>query len=556
MDFLRSILVEHSALQGTAIISLVIALGIALGKLRFGGVSLGVTFVFFVGIFAGHLGLSIDPQMLSFAESFGLVLFVYELGLQVGPGFISSLQHGGMKLNGLGMCLIFLGTVTALLLGLGLNVSLPDISGIMCGATTNTPALAAAQQTIKQFGLSASGAALGCAVTYPLGVVGVIIAIIILRKLPLSRKADAMNTSGETSEKPCVAKYKILNPGLFGKSIYELSTISSTQFVISRMWSKGETFTPEGADIINENDEVLVVTTERYLPMLTILFGEKIEDEDYNSADFNWNKIEGPLMSKHIVITRPKLNGKKLGALKLRNKYHVNISRVLRSGVELLATPKLVLHFGDQLTAVGDAKSLEEVESFFGGKRSKTLSEPNLASIFVGIFVGLILGCVPVSFPGISMPVKLGLAGGPIIAGILMGAYGPRLRLVTYTTRSANRRMRGIGLSLYLACLGIDSGEHFVETLFRPEGFLWVGIGFIITIVPVIIMGVVAMRFSKLDFGSTCGMLCGAMANPMALNYVNDIVPNDNPSVSYATVYPLGMFMRVVIVQILLMVLL
>lgn len=531
-----------------------IALGRALGKLKLAGISLGVTFVFFVGILAGHLGLGIDSQMLQFAESFGLVLFVYELGLQVGPGFISSFQHGGMKLNMLGVGVILLGTITALLLGWSLGVPLEDISGILCGATTNTPALAAAQQTLEQMGIDSSGAALGCAVTYPLGVVGVILAVLLLTKTKTSKKAP-VPTSHDGGERTYVGKFKILNPGIYGKIVAEVAQVTTAKFVISRIW-KGETaVTPDGTHLLQEGDIVLVVTEEQYLPMLTALFGERLEDEEYNKDDFDWSKVDSHLISKHVIITRSEFNGKKLGALRLRNRYGVNVSRVLRSGVQLLATPKLVLQFGDRLTVIGDASSVEKVEHLMGGQ-VKTLREPNLASIFVGILLGLIVGSIPIAIPGISTPVKLGLAGGPIIAGILMGAYGPRLHLVTYTTRSANLMMRGIGLSLYLACLGLASGSHFFETVMRPEGLLWIGIGFIITTVPVLIMAIIAMRLVRLDFGSTCGMLCGAMANPMALNYVNDIIPNDNPSVSYAAVYPLGMFLRVIIAQVLLMVLL
>lgn len=554
MDFINSILFEHSALQATIIISLVIALGRALGKLKLAGISLGVTFVFFVGILAGHLGLSIDSQMLQFAESFGLVLFVYELGLQVGPGFISSFQHGGLRLNMLGIGVILLGTVTALLLGWSLGVPLEDVSGILCGATTNTPALAAAQQTLEQMGYDSSGAALGCAVTYPMGVVGVILAILLMTKMAISKKSNNA-ASREASERTYVGKFKILNPGICGKIVAEVAQVTTAKFVISRIW-KGETaVTPDGTHLLQDGDIVLVVTEEQYLPMLTALFGERLEDKEYNQDDFDWNHIDGKLVSKHVVITRSEFNGKKLGSLRLRNRYGVNVSRVLRSGVQLLATPKLVLQFGDRLTVIGDAASVEKVESLMGGQ-VKTLREPNLASIFVGILLGLVIGSIPIIIPGISTPVKLGLAGGPIIAGIFMGAYGPRLHLVTYTTRSANLMMRGIGLSLYLACLGLASGTHFFETVMRPEGLLWVGLGFVITVVPVLVMASFAMRVAHLDFGSTCGMLCGAMANPMALNYVNDIIPNDNPSVSYAAVYPLGMFLRVVIVQILLMVLL
>lgn len=554
MDFLSSLFFEQSALQGTVIISLVIALGKALGKLKIAGISLGVTFVFFVGILAGHLGLVIDQQMLLFAECFGLVLFVYELGLQVGPGFISSFQHGGLKLNFLGVGLVLLGTATALLVGLGLNIPLPEVSGILSGATTNTPALAAAQQTIEQFGIDSSSAALGCAVSYPLGVVGVILAILLLSKLSISKKALVSNNA-ENEEQTYVAKFKILNPGLFGKTISEIAKVTSAKFVISRIWSDDNAITPSGEDYIKSQDTVLVVTEKKYLPTITALFGERIHDEDYNKEDFDWDNVDKQLISRHVVITRSEINGKKLGSLRLHNKYGVNVSRVLRSGLQLLATPGLVLQFGDRLTVIGNADSIKRVEEAMGDQ-VKTLSEPNLASIFVGILCGLILGSIPIALPGISMPVKLGLAGGPIIAGILMGAYGPRLHLVTYTTLSANLMMRGIGLSLYLACLGIASGSHFFETVMRPEGLMWIGLGLVITVVPVLFIAIIAMRFAHLDFGSTCGMLCGAMANPMALNYVNDIIPNDNPSVSYASVYPLCMFLRVVIIQVLLMVLL
>ena len=554
MDFLNSILFEHSALQATIIISVVIALGRALGKLRFAGVSLGVTFVFFVGILAGHLGLSIDNQMLLFAESFGLVLFVYELGLQVGPGFISSFQHGGMRLNLLGIGVIVLGTITALLLGWTMGVPLQDVSGILCGATTNTPALAAAQQTLVQMGYDSSGAALGCAVTYPLGVIGVIIAILLLSKMPLSRKANEQ-VGQESPERPYVGKFKVLNPGICGKKVADVAQLITAKFVISRIWRGDNAVTPDGTHVLQSDDIVLVVTEEKYMSMLAALFGQRLDDREYNQEGFDWNHLDGKLISKHVVITRSEINGRKLGALKLRTRFGINVSRVLRSGIQLVATPKLVLQIGDRLTIIGDASSIERVEEVLGGQ-VKTLREPNLASIFVGILLGLIIGSIPIAIPTISTPVKLGLAGGPIIAGILMGAYGPRFHLVTYTTRSANLMMRGIGLSLYLACLGLASGSHFFATVMRPEGLLWIVLGFLITVIPVFIMAIVAMRLAKLDFGSTCGMLCGAMANPMALNYVNEIISNDNPSVSYAAVYPLGMFLRVVIVQILLMVLL
>ena len=551
MEWLYNLFFEHTALQAVVILSLIISIGLGLGKLHICGVSLGVTFVFFMGIFAGHLGFSIDPQMLTYAESFGLVLFVYALGLQVGPGFFSSFQRGGCKLNLLGLGVILLGTVMAVALTTITPISMPDMVGILCGATTNTPALGAAQQTLKQLGESTSGAALSCAVTYPLGVVGVILAIIVVRKL-FVRPSDMEQHEHEDPNQTYIATFQVHNPAVFNKSIHDLVYVSTIKFVISRLWRNGQVCIPTSEKVIKENDRLLVVTTEKDVQALTILFGEQ-EKKDWNKEDIDWDAIDSQLISKHIVISRPEINGKKLGSLRLRNMYGINISRVLRSGVQLLATPELVLQLGDRLTVVGEAAAIKNVEKVLGNT-VKTLKDPNLASIFIGIVFGLVVGSIPIAIPGISSPVKLGLAGGPIIAGILIGSYGPRLHLVTYTTRCASLMLRGIGLSLYLACLGLDSGAHFFDTVMRPEGALWIGIGFLITFIPVVIMALVSLRLCKMDFGNTCGMLCGSMANPMALNYANDIIPNDNPAISYATVYPLGMFVRVIIAQLILMI--
>ncbi len=550
MEWLYNLFFEQSALQAVVILSLITAVGLGLGKIHIFGISLGVTFVFFMGILAGHLGFSIDPQMLTYAESFGLVLFVYALGLQVGPGFFSSFQRGGYRLNLLSLGVIVLGTVMAVLLSRVTTIDLPDMVGILCGATTNTPALGAAQQTLKQLGEPTSGAALSCAVTYPLGVVGVILAILVVKKL-FVRPSDMEDHEHDDPNHTYIATFQVHNPAIFDKSIQDIGKSGYPKFVISRVWRDGAVSIPTSDKILKENDRLLVITTEKDVPALTILFGEQ-ENRDWNKEDIDWNAIDSKLISKHIVISRPEINGKKLGSLRLRNTYGINISRVLRSGVQLLATPGLVLQLGDRLTVVGEAAAIHNVEKVLGNT-VKTLKDPNLASIFIGIVVGLIVGSIPIAVPGISSPVKLGLAGGPIIIGILIGSYGPRLHLVTYTTRSANLMLRGIGLSLYLACLGLDAGSHFFETVMRPEGALWIGLGFLITFVPVVIMALVALRLCRMDFGSTCGMLCGSMANPMALNYANDIIPNDNPAVSYATVYPLGMFTRVIIAQLILM---
>ena len=550
MEWLNNLFFSHSPLQAVVIISIIIAAGLGLGKIRFFGISLGVTFVFFAGILAGHLGFSIDAKMLSYAESLGLVLFVYELGLQVGPGFFSSFRKGGVQLNMLAMGVVLLGTLMAVALSYATSTPMSEMVGILCGATTNTPALGAAQQTLKELGMQSTGAALSCAVTYPLGVVGVILAMLAVRKL-FVKPSDIDNGEHDEQNQTFIATYSVQNPGIFDKCIKEVAEFTHTKFVISRLWRDNKVSIPTSEMVLKENDRLLVVTTEKDASALTALFG-KMEPKDWNNENIDWNAIDSKLVSRKIIITRPEINGKRLGALKLRNSYGINISRVTRNGVLLLATPKLILQLGDRLTVVGEEKAIENIEKVLGNA-SSTLNEPNLAAIFIGIVLGLILGSIPIFIPGMSTPVKLGLAGGPIVVGILIGCFGPRFHLVTYTTRSANLMLRGIGLSLYLACLGLDAGAHFFETVLRPEGALWIGLGFLITFVPVVIMALVAMRYSRLDFGSACGMLCGSMANPMALNYANDTLPGDNPSVSYATVYPLAMFCRVIIAQIIVM---
>ena len=550
MDWLYSLFVEHSALQAVVVLSLISAIGLGLGKIHVCGFSLGVTFVFFAGIVAGHFGLSIDPQMLNYAESFGLIIFVYALGLQVGPGFFSSFRSGGVKLNMLASGVVLIGTLMTVLGSYSLGISLPDMVGILCGATTNTPALGAAQQTLKQMGLEASTPALGCAVAYPLGVVGVILAVLVIRKL-LTRKEDLELNEKEDANKTYIAAFQVHNPAIFNKSIKEIGGLNYPKFVISRLWRDGNVSIPTSEKVIREGDRLLVVTSEKYAPELTVLFGAQ-EHTDWNKEDIDWNAIDSQLLSLRIVVTRPELNGKKLGSLHLRNHYGINISRVYRSGVQLLATAELTLQLGDRLTVVGEAAAIQNVEKVLGNA-VKSLKGPNLVAVFIGIILGLALGAIPISIPGISAPVKLGLAGGPIIVGILIGTFGPRMHMVTYTTRSANLMLRALGLSLYLACLGLDAGAHFFDTVFRPEGLMWIGVGFALTVIPVLIMGIVAFKGMKVDFGTTAGMLCGSMANPMALNYANDTIPGDNPSVAYATVYPLCMFLRVIIAQVLLM---
>ena len=550
MDYISTLFFEHSALQAIVVLSLISALGLILGRIHVRGISLGITFVFFIGLLAGHLGLSIDSQMLYYAETFGLVLFVYALGLQVGPGFFSSMRTEGAKLITPALMVLLTGTAAAIVLGILCGVPMSDMSGILCGATTNTPALAAAQQTLEQMGIESSGAALGCALTYPLGVVGVIMAIIVLRKF-FVRKSDMPLPDSKHRKNVFIASYRVTNPGIFGKTIAEVASISKHNFVISRMWHNGHVLIPMSDRQLLENDILLVITKPNEAEALGLVFGEK-EKKDWNSSEIDWNKIDSELISQRILVTRPEINGKKLASLRLRNNYGINISRVYRSGVQLLATPDLILQLGDRITVVGEAADIKRVEGILGNA-VKSLNEPNLVSVFIGMILGLMVGCIPLSIPGISLPVKLGLAGGPIIVGILIGTFGPRLHMVTYTTQSANMMLRALGLNLYLACLGLDAGEHFFETVMRPEGILWLALGLLITFVPVVITGIFAMRRLRLDFGSVSGMLCGSMANPMALSYANETIDGDNPSVAYATVYPVCMFLRVVIIQLVVM---
>lgn len=549
IDILNDFLSNYQDIQAIIIISIISALGLALGKLKVGGISLGVTFVFFVGILAGHLGVEIDHQMLRYAESFGLVIFVYALGLQVGPGFFSSFRQGGIQLNLLSIGLVLLGTVFSIALMPVFGIDLPDMVGILCGATTNTPALAAAQQTLQQLNMDTSGAALSCAVTYPLGAVGVILALALVHKF-FVKKERTVSAVNEHSNHTYIAEFKINNSGISGKKICDISQISHRKFVISRLWRDGKVFIPIFNTELLLGDHILVITTEDDLDSLTMLFGEQ-EKKDWNNSSIDWNKIDSQLISQRIVVSKSEINGKKLGDLKLRNHFGVNITRVYRAGVQLLATPDLVLQFGDKLTVVGEKASLKNVEELLGNA-IKSLKEPNLITIFIGIILGLLLGVIPIALPGMDSTIRLGLAGGPILSGILIGAFGPRLHMVTYTTRSVNLMMRAFGLAVYLACLGIDSGRHFFETVVGLNGILWVSCGFLITFIPVFLIILILVKFTKLDYGFITGMVCGGMANPMALNYINDNISGDNASVAYATVYPLSMFVRVIIAQLIL----
>ena len=550
MTWLEGLFSLHSSLQTIIILSLVCAVGLAAGKIRIFGVSLGIAFVFFIGILAGHLGLSIDAQMLDYAENFGLILFVYTLGLHVGPSFFSAFKHEGKEFNLWGVAVIVVGTLLALLLCQITSVSIPDMMGLLCGATTNTPALGAAQSALQHLGLPTGGAALGCAVTYPLGVVGVILAILLMRKL-FVKPEDLEPKSDSNENDTFVGQFVAINPAIAGKTIAEISQMTHFKFIISRIWRDGQVIVPISSNHIHLNDSVLVVTTKDDAEAMTLLFGKRVE-KDWNREQIDWNSIDSKVESRVLVISRTELNGKLLGQLQLRHTYGVNVSRVMRGDVKLLATPDLRLQYGDRVAVVGAPQDIDNVEGFLGNA-VQTLNEPNLAAIFIGIILGLALGTIPISIPGMDVPVRLGIAGGPILVGILVGTFGPRFHLITYTTRSASLMLRKLGLSLYLACLGLEAGGGFFETVIRSEGLLWIGLGFLLTVVPVLIVGLIALKTRRMDYGTICGILCGSMANPMALSYANETIKGDSSSVSYATVYPLSMFIRVIIAQVIVM---
>lgn len=548
MNWLTDAFLAPTVMQAIVVISMVAAVGLALGRIKIFGISLGITFVFFAGIVAGHFGIVLDEKLAAFIQNFGLILFVYTLGLQVGPSFFSSLKKGGIELNIMGVGVIFIGLALTLIFHYTTGVSLPNMMGLLSGAVTNTPVLGAAQQAFIQTDpenhKGVADMALACAVAYPLGVIGVIWAIIIIQKISGSGETEQKK---QKTPKPNVAEFQVINPAIFNKSIREVMQLTSKHFVISRIWQDGKVAIPTSETLLREGDHLLVISFKADVENIKALFGEQ-KDVDWNKEDIDWNAIDSHLVSRRIVITRNRINGVKLGSLRLRNSYGINITRVNRAGIDLLASPDLHLQIGDRLTIVGEAPAVKDVSKLLGDE-VKRLTMPNLFAIFSGIFLGVLIGMLPIAIPGMSTPVKLGIAGGPIIIGILMGAFGPRLRVTTYTTQSANLMMRQFGIVIYLAGLGITSGAHFFETVLTYEGLTWVGLGFLLTLLPVLIVSFIASKYRKIGYADNIGMLCGSMANPMALTYANSTVEGDEPSVAYATVYPLSMFLRVITAQ-------
>ena len=553
MDWFIEIFTEQTFVQATLVLALICAAGLALGQIKIKGISLGVTFVFFAGILAGHLGLKINQDMLTMLQNFGLILFIYALGVQVGPGFFSSFKEGGVKLNLLGIFLMVTGTAMAVILHWTSGISIGDMMGLLSGAVTNTPMLGAAQQALLQVEpdniAGANNMAMACAVGYPFGLIGMILCVIFLRAI-IGKKGK--KSQDHASDNTFVAEYQVSNPAVFGKTIMEIRKNADCHFVISRIWKDGKVIIPTSETIIEENEHLLVTSGKSDVERVKTLFGQK-EDVDWNKKGIDWNSIDNQLISRKVLVTKPELNGVKLGSLRLRNSYGINITRVTRAGIDLLPSRSLRLQLGDKLTIVGEERAIENV-SIRLGNQAKELSNPNLFAIFVGIVLGLILGSIPFAFPGMNMPVKLGIAGGPIIVGLIMGAFGPRMHLSIYMSRSANLMLRQLGLTIYLAGLGLSAGAGFFDTVFTAEGLKWVIISLGLAIVPVLITAFVAGKLFKTDYSDNIGMLCGAMANPFALDFADPDGEGEDPAVAYATVYPASIFLRVISAQIIMLI--
>lgn len=555
MEWFLELIFNDGVAHSILLLSVVIALGLVMAKIKIFGISLGVTFVLFAGILLGHFGLGINHEILHFFKEFGLILFVFSVGMQVGPSFFSSLKQGGLTLNLLATGIVFTGVITTLIIHYITGIPIPTMVGILSGAVTNTPGLGAAQQAYTDIsgGESGSEIAMAYAVAYPLGVVGIILSIILVRaifRINLDKETELLQNEDKNLATAKRITLLVKNPAVFNKTVQEISEfMSHREFVVSRVRfaSNQQIEVASAQTILNENDQILVITTETDEQTVKAFIGEEI------SVDMKkWEK-ESTLINRRILITKSNINGKTLGSLGLRRLLGINITRINRSGIDLIATPQLILHVGDKVSVVGTETAVKKAADMLGNSL-KRLNEPNLIPIFVGIALGIILGSIPLFIPGLSQPIKLGLAGGPLIVSILIGAYGYKLRMVTYTTQSANLLLREVGIIIFLACVGLGSGDGFVDTIINKGGYVWIGYGFLITIIPLLLFGFIARFFCKLNYLSIMGLMSGSMTDPPALAYANTAAGNDTPAVAYATVYPLTMFLRVLTAQLLILI--
>lgn len=548
MEWLKGLFWSESVGQTMLVYSLIIAIGVALGKIKIFKISLGITFVLFAGIAAGHFGFQVNEKVVEFLRDFGLIIFVFFIGLQVGPSFFSSFMKGGLTMNILALGVVFLGASTAIIIHFITGTSMSMMVGIMSGAVTNTPGLGAAQQAIKQASEVSSGSdiGLGYAIAYPFGVVGIIITMLLIRKIfQIKVEVEQANFEKQliqSDTQPEKVNITITNPAVFGCKLSEFQHHFVDDAIITRIMHNGVVNAINQDTILNENDTILLVANQRDIFILIKLFGEV--------SKVDLEAVPGVLISKQILVTNNNVSGKSLQSLNLRTKYGVSVTRIYRAGIDLIATPNFHLQKGDKVVAVGDEKSIDIVSKLLGNS-IKGLDQPNLVPIFIGISLGVILGSIPFAIGGIPTPVKLGLAGGPLIIAILISKFGYRVNLSTYTTPSSNLIMRETGIVLFLASVGLKSGEKFVDILVSGDGLLWMFYGSLITFLPLLIIGFISKIFLKRNFFEICGLLSGSMTDPPALAFANSIAQSEAPAVTYATVYPLVMFMRIIVAQLL-----
>ncbi len=553
MNWLQDLLTNPNSIAHiVALYAFVIAAGVLLGKIKFFGISLGVTFVLFVGILAGHFGFTGNPAILSFLQDFGLILFVFCIGLQVGPSFFSSFKRGGITLNLLAVGIVFLNIAVALILYFALQgrIDIPMMVGILCGAVTNTPGLGAANEALQQLHYQGPEIAMGYACAYPLGVMGIILSMIIIRyicRVDVKQDSEEIQKEEEANPhmKPYTISLKVQNEALSGKTLSQVQNFLARDFVCTRIIQDGHMITPNANTVLRLGDRMFLVCAEDDSEAIMAFIGPKIE-QDWDAT----NQQDKPMVSRRILVTQPNINGKTLGELHFSSMYGVNVTRVNRSGMDLFAARQLRLQVGDRVMVVGPQDAIERVANLLGNQLRR-LDHPNIVTIFVGILCGILFGSLPIAIPGMPTPVKLGLAGCPLIISILIGRFGYKVKLVTYTTMSANLMLREVGLVLFLASVGIKAGENFVQMVVEGDGVLYVGIGFLITFIPLLITGIVARWHHRVNYFTLMGLIAGSNTDPPALAYANQIAGNDAPAVGYSTVYPLTMFLRILTAQLL-----
>jgi len=550
MDWFIQLFTSTESVAHIAILyAIVIALGVYLGKIKIGGISLGVTFVLFTGIVAGHFGFTGPNDILTFIQDFGLILFVFMIGLQVGPGFFASFREGGMKLNSLATVMILLNVAVMfacyyIFFDTSDPDNLPMMVGTLYGAVTNTPGLGAANEALESIGKSVQIAS-GYACAYPLGVVGIIGAMVVVKylcKVNFQKEEEQLEKHEQENAnvKPHHMHLQVSNSYLSGRTLMEIHRFLNRDFVCSRILHNGHVSIPNGDTIFELGDQIYVVCAEADAEAIVAFIGPQIEVE--------WEKQDMPLVSRRILVTKPSVNGKTLGELHFSAVYGVNVTRITRQGMDLFASSNLNLQIGDRIMVVGPEDAVNRVSNAMGNS-VKRLEAPNIATIFVGIVLGIILGSLPIAIPEMPTPLKLGIAGGPLIVAILIGRYGYKIHLVTYTTTSANMMLREIGLVLFLASVGIKAGGNFVETLIEGDGLKYVYTGFLITVIPILIVGVITRLKYKFNYFTVMGMIAGTYTDPPALAYANSLCSRETASVGYSTVYPLSMFLRILLAQ-------